>query len=58
MLRLTAEEAAARQARAEAAEAARIGRIEYEHVVDTLQRMFPALDRDVICDVVDEKRGQ
>jgi hypothetical protein len=56
--RLSAEEAAARQASAEAEEAARIGRMEYEHVVETLQRMFPDLDRDVICDVVNMKEGQ
>ncbi|KAF8253376.1 hypothetical protein K440DRAFT_249380 [Wilcoxina mikolae CBS 423.85] len=56
--RLSAEEAAARQASAEAEEAARIGRMEYEHVVETLRRMFPDLDRDVICDVVNMKEGQ
>ncbi|KAF8538617.1 hypothetical protein BDD12DRAFT_740641 [Trichophaea hybrida] len=55
--RLSAEEAAARQASAEAEEAARIGRMEYEHVVETLRRMFPDLDRDVICDVVNMKEG-
>lgn len=53
-----AEEAAARQASAEAEEAARIGRMEYEHVVETLQRMFPSLDREVICDVVNMKEGR
>jgi len=56
--KLSAEEAAARQASAETEEAARIGRMEYEHVVETLMRMFPALDRDVVCDVVNMKEGQ
>jgi hypothetical protein len=56
--RRSAEEAAARQASAEAEEAARIGRMEYEHVVETLQRMFPSLDREVICDVVNMKEGR
>lgn len=56
--RLSAEEAAARQASAETEEAARIGRMEYEHVVETLMRMFPDLDRDVVCDVVNMKKGQ
>lgn len=55
---VSAQESATRQAAAEAEEAARIGMMEYEHVVETLQRMFPGLDRDVICDVVNIKEGQ
>ncbi|KAL8738198.1 MAG: hypothetical protein Q9181_000969 [Wetmoreana brouardii] len=54
----SAEDAAARQASAEAAEAQRIQRIEHKDVVDTLAGMFPDLDRDIIDDVVREKQGR
>ena len=56
--RLTAEEAAARQASAEAAEAHRIQRAEHANVVETLAGMFPDLDRDIISDVVTQKDGR
>ncbi|KAL8997241.1 MAG: hypothetical protein Q9169_003434 [Polycauliona sp. 2 TL-2023] len=56
-LRMSAEDAAARQASAEAAEAHRIQRNEHQDVVDTLAGMFPDLDRDIIDDVVREKNG-
>ena len=55
---LPAEEAAARQASAEAAEAQRLQRAEHANVVDTLAGMFPDLDKDVISDVVYEKQGR
>ncbi|KAL8865029.1 MAG: hypothetical protein Q9174_007113 [Haloplaca sp. 1 TL-2023] len=55
---ISAEDAAARQASAEAAEAHRIQRIEHKDVVDTLAGMFPDLDRDIIDDVVREKQGR
>lgn len=57
-VRLSAEEAAARQASAEAEEARRIGRGEFESVVEVLKGMFPALDREVIGDVVRMKEGR
>ncbi|KAI4101925.1 MAG: hypothetical protein LQ339_004815 [Xanthoria mediterranea] len=57
-LRMSAENAAARQASAEAAEAQRIERNEHRDVVDTLAGMFPDLDRDIIDDVVREKHGR
>lgn len=50
--RMNAEEAAARQASAETAEALRIQRAEHENVVEILASMFPALDKDLISDVV------
>ncbi|KAI4174749.1 MAG: hypothetical protein LQ343_002120 [Gyalolechia ehrenbergii] len=53
-----AEEAAARQASAEAAEAHRIKRVEHQDVVDVLTGMFPDLDREIIDDVVREKQGR
>ncbi|MCJ1396386.1 hypothetical protein MMC18_009276 [Xylographa bjoerkii] len=56
--RLNAEDAAARQASAEAAEAHRIQRAEHKDVVETLASMFPDLDRDVIDDVVRLKEGR
>lgn len=56
--RLSAEEAAARQASAEAAEAQRLSRAEHVNVVETLASMFPDLDRDVISDVVYQKEGR
>jgi Rab5 GDP/GTP exchange factor len=55
---LSAEEAAARQASAEAAEAQRLHRAEHNNVVETLAGMFPDLDRDIISDVVYEKEGR
>ncbi|KAL9065251.1 MAG: hypothetical protein Q9157_007540 [Trypethelium eluteriae] len=56
--RMSAEDAAARQASAEAAEAQRISRAEHRDVVETLSGMFPDLDRDVISDVVRQKEGR
>ena len=56
--RLNAEDAAARQASAEAAEAHRLQRAEHSNVVDTLAGMFPDLDRDLISDVVMQKNGR
>jgi len=56
--RLSASDAAARQASAEAEEARRIQRKEHKVVVETLTGMFPQLDRDVIDDVVREKEGR
>lgn len=51
-VRMNAQEAAARQASAETAEALRIQRAEHENVVEILASMFPDLDRDLISDVV------
>jgi hypothetical protein len=56
--RLSAEDAAARQASAEAEQARRIQAQEHKVVVETLTGMFPQLDRDVIEDVVREKEGR
>lgn len=56
--RLNAEDAAARQASAEAAEAHRLQRAEHTNVVETLAGMFPDLDRDLISDVVMQKNGR
>ncbi|KAF2682271.1 hypothetical protein K458DRAFT_406010 [Lentithecium fluviatile CBS 122367] len=56
--RMSAEDAAARQASAEAEEARRIQRQEHNVVVETLAGMFPQLDRDVIDDVVRMKEGR
>jgi hypothetical protein len=57
--RLTAaEDAAARQASAEAAEAHRLQRAEHANVVETLASMFPDLDREIISDVVTQKNGR
>jgi len=56
--KLSAEEAAARQASAEAAEAQRLSRAEHANVVETLASMFPDLDRDIISDVVYQKEGR
>lgn len=56
--RLSAEEAAARQASAEAAEAQRLHRAEHDNVVETLAGMFPDLDREIISDVVYQKEGR
>jgi hypothetical protein len=56
--RLTAEDAAARQASAEAAEAHRVQQAEHANVVETLAGMFPDLDREIISDVVHQKEGR
>ncbi|KAK0715131.1 hypothetical protein B0H67DRAFT_489310 [Lasiosphaeris hirsuta] len=56
--KLSAEDAAARQASAEAAEALRLSRAEHATVVETLAGMFPDLDREIISDVVHEKEGR
>ncbi|KAH8724839.1 hypothetical protein GQ44DRAFT_571996, partial [Phaeosphaeriaceae sp. PMI808] len=56
--RLSAEDAAARQASAEVEQARRIQVQEHMVVVETLQGMFPQLDRDVIDDVVRVKEGR
>lgn len=56
--RISAEDAAARQASAEAAEAHRIQRAEHTNIVETLAGMFPDLDRDLISDVVVQKEGR
>ncbi|KAK0392668.1 hypothetical protein NLU13_2163 [Sarocladium strictum] len=55
---LSAEEAAARQASAEAAEAQKLQRAEHANVVETLAGMFPDLDKDIISDVVYQKQGR
>jgi hypothetical protein len=55
---LRAEDAAARQASAETAEAQRIQSAEHADVVETLSGMFPDLDKDVIDDVVRMKEGR
>jgi len=55
---LSAEEAAARQASAETAEAQRLHRAEHANIVETLAGMFPDLDRDIISDVVYQKEGR
>lgn len=56
--RYSAEEAAARQASAEVAEAQRLHRKEHANIVETLAGMFPDLDRDIISDVVYQKEGR
>lgn len=56
--KLSAEEAAARQASAEAAEAQRLSRAEHANVVETLAGMFPDLDKEIISDVVYQKEGR
>ncbi|TKA80328.1 hypothetical protein B0A55_02202 [Friedmanniomyces simplex] len=53
----SAEDSAARQASAEAAEAQRVRAREHKAVVETLQNMFPALDREVIEDVTRAQEG-
>jgi len=55
---MNAEEAAARQASAETAEALRIQRAEHDDVVEILKNMFPGLDKDLISDVVVQKEGR
>jgi len=56
--RMSAEDAAARQASAETEQARKIQLQEHKVVVETLQGMFPQLDRDVIDDVVRLKEGR
>lgn len=56
--RIGAEDAAARQASAEAEQARMIQRREHVNTVETLQGMFPALDREVIEDVVRLNEGR
>ncbi|TVY26516.1 Vacuolar protein sorting-associated protein, partial [Lachnellula hyalina] len=56
--RMSAEDAAARQASAETAEVHRMQRAEHENVVQTLAGMFPDLDRELISDVVTQKDGR
>ncbi|TVY46307.1 Vacuolar protein sorting-associated protein [Lachnellula occidentalis] len=56
--RMSAEDAAARQASAETAEVHKMQRAEHENVVQTLAGMFPDLDRELISDVVTQKDGR
>ena len=56
--RVSAEDAAARQASAEVEEARRIQWQEHRVVVETLAGMFPGLDREIIDDVVRLKEGR
>lgn len=56
--RMGAEEAAARQASAEAAEAHRVHLQQHDTVVETLTGMFPDLDREIISDVIIQKEGR
>jgi hypothetical protein len=54
----SAEDSAARQASAEAEEARKIRAREEDTVVETLSGMFPALDKDIILDVVRANEGR
>ncbi|KAK4506573.1 hypothetical protein PRZ48_000305 [Zasmidium cellare] len=54
---VAADDAAARQASAEAAQAQRVRAQEHRVVVETLQSMFPNLDKEVIEDVVRAQEG-
>lgn len=56
--KLTAEESAARQASAEAKQARDISAREEKNLVETLGGMFPALDKEVIIDVVRANEGR
>jgi hypothetical protein len=56
--RLSAEDAAARQASAETEQARKIRAREEATVVETLSGMFPGLDKDVILDVVRANEGR
>jgi hypothetical protein len=56
--KLSAEDAAARQASAEAEEARKLRVREEANVVETLSGMFPGLDKDVIMDVVRANEGR
>ncbi|KEQ72241.1 hypothetical protein M436DRAFT_16856, partial [Aureobasidium namibiae CBS 147.97] len=57
-LRSPERNSAARQASTDMAEAQRIQAQEHQVVVETLQGMFPDLDREVISDVVRMKEGR
>ncbi|KAG9974929.1 hypothetical protein KCU98_g11678, partial [Aureobasidium melanogenum] len=54
----SSQDSAARQASTDMAEAQRIQAQEHQVVVETLQGMFPDLDREVISDVVRMKEGR
>ncbi|THW87539.1 hypothetical protein D6D15_06603 [Aureobasidium pullulans] len=54
----SSQDSAARQASNDMAEAQRIQAQEHQVVVETLQGMFPDLDREVISDVVRMKEGR
>jgi hypothetical protein len=56
--KVSPEESAARQISAEEHEAQRIHQMEFSSVVNTLKQMFPALDKEVIEDVLREKEGR
>jgi hypothetical protein len=56
--KLSAEDSAARQASQEAEEARKIRLREERNVVETLCGMFPALDREVVVDVVRANEGR
>lgn len=56
--KLSAEDAAARQASAETEQARKIRAREEATVVETLSGMFPGLDKDVILDVVRANEGR
>lgn len=56
--KMSAQDAAARQASAEAEEARKLRVREESNVVETLCGMFPGLDRDVIVDVVRANEGR
>ena len=56
--KLSAEDAAARQASAEAEQARKISVREEKNLVETLGGMFPALDKEVILDVVRANEGR
>ncbi|QDS73301.1 hypothetical protein FKW77_005873 [Venturia effusa] len=56
--KLSAEDAAARQASAETEQARKIRAREEATVVETLSGMFPGLDKDIILDVVRANEGR
>ncbi len=55
---LSIEEAAARQASAEEFQARKLQQQEHNTIVETLHQMFPALDKEVVGDVVRMKEGR
>lgn len=55
---LTAEELASRQANAEARQAREISAREEKNLVETLQGMFPQLEKEVLVDVVRHNEGR
>jgi len=55
---MSAEDSAARQASKEAEEARKIRMSQESHDVDTLCVMFPALEREVVIDVVRANEGR